>query len=409
MIMSAKNKFGKLLNGLGVIFVIILIICVLPLSVPRLFGVHAYCVLTDSMAPLYEEGDLIFVQECPVESVMKGDVISYINVSDATIVTTHRVVDITKDAFITKGDANNTEDPEPVVKERLLGVPVLFIPAVGQAAMFLVSREGYAVCACVLLMSLTLIIVGDMLCPRKDKEKKQTGVKIRNTGIVLVGLGVFYLGYSLWAYLGAGRDSRKIQKTFEENVQTEINKSLSGEKPEEIAGAFEDTEPFNAMVASVASLHEGNENLVAWITIEDTPVDYPVMQGENDSYYLTHNYANEYSKFGSIYLRASNNRDFSDNLSVLYGHNFNTDIMFGSLLKYEDEHYKNEHPYIHVFTMTESVKYEVVDCYYVKPTDAVFAPIEDEADRYLVLSTCNRNGSMRFLVIGRRLDNIDKK
>lgn len=402
--MSTKNKFGKLLNGLGVIFAIILIICVLPLSVPRLFGVHAYCVLTDSMAPLYEAGDLIFVQECTVESVGTGDVISYIDVSDASIVTTHRVVNITESYFITKGDANNTEDPEPVVKERLLGVPVLFIPAVGHAAMFLVSREGYAVCACVLLTSLTLIIVGDMLCPGKDKEKKRTGVKIRNAGIVMVCLGVLYLGYSLFSYLGAGRDGREIQKTFKENV-----KSPGEEKLIENAEADIDSNPFNAMVASVASLHEGNENLVAWITIEDTLVDHPVMQGENDSYYLTHNYANKYSKFGSIYLRASNNRDFSDNLSVLYGHNFNTDIMFGSLLKYEDEQYRKEHSYIQVYTTTEALTYEVVDCYYVKPTDAVFAPVGEETDRYLVLSTCNRNGSMRFLVIGRRLDNLDKK
>lgn len=384
----------------------------LPLSVPRLFGLHAYCVLTDSMAPLYEAGDLIFVQECTVESVGTGDVISYIDVSDASIVTTHRVVNITESYFITKGDANNTEDPEPVVKERLLGMPLFFVPSVGHAAMFLVSIKGYVVSACVLLTAIMLWIIGDILCPKEviKASGKASGKALRNVGIVMVGAGIIYLGFSAWEYISAREDGEALLATVSEAYAGESTENADKSVTDEVQKEQTETiEVVNVMVEAVASLHNDNPNIKAWIRIDDTPVDYPVMQGEDDAYYLRHNYLNEYSKFGSIFMRATNSPDFSDNLTVIYGHNFKTDIMFGSLIQYEDEAYRKEHPYITVFTPHEEITYEITDCYNALPTDAVYAPAQDAGDKYLVLSTCNRNGSVRFLIVGKRLEDIDKK
>lgn len=285
-------------------------------------------------------------------------------------------------------------------------MPLFFVPSVGHAAMFLVSIKGYVVSACVLLTAIMLWIIGDILCPKEviKASGKASGKALRNVGIVMVGAGIIYLGFSAWEYISAREDGEALLATVSEAYAGESTENADKSVTDEVQKEQTETiEVVNVMVESVASLHNDNPNIKAWIRIDDTPVDYPVMQGADDAYYLRHNYLNEYSKFGSIFMRATNSPDFSDNLTVIYGHNFKTDIMFGSLINYQNEDYRKSHPFISIFTPTEAITYEIVDCYNVMPTDAVFTPAEDDNDKYLVLSTCNRNGSMRFLVVGKRI------
>ena len=84
-------------------------------------------------------------------------------------------------------------------------------------------------------------------------------------------------------------------------------------------------------------------NSVAWLTIEDTPIDYPIMQGRNNSEYLNKNPLGEFSLSGSIYMDSRNNSDFSDPYSLIYGHHMEHDAMFGVLDSYEDQEFFNTH------------------------------------------------------------------
>lgn len=103
-----------------------------PEEVPGVFGYKPMIVLTDSMFPVIEKGDIIISEEIDPKKVEIGDVISFkdpvsFNGKDDFSVVTHRVVDITKDEegkllFITKGDFNNTYDKEPVPAANLVGV-----------------------------------------------------------------------------------------------------------------------------------------------------------------------------------------------------------------------------------------------------------------------------------------------
>lgn len=85
------------------------------------------------------------------------------------------------------------------------------------------------------------------------------------------------------------------------------------------------------------------DDMVAWITVDDTSIDYPVMQGKNNSEYLNLNSYGEYSLYGSIFLDSRNASDFSDDYSILYGHHMEYGKMFGALDNYLDKGYMKEH------------------------------------------------------------------
>ena len=85
------------------------------------------------------------------------------------------------------------------------------------------------------------------------------------------------------------------------------------------------------------------EDMVAWVTIDDTNIDYPVMQGEDNSAYLNKNPYGEYSLSGSIFLDSRNKKDFSDDYSILYGHHMEYGNMFGALDEFLSVNYLTSH------------------------------------------------------------------
>ena len=84
-------------------------------------------------------------------------------------------------------------------------------------------------------------------------------------------------------------------------------------------------------------------NVVAWITIDDTNIDYPVMQGDTNTEYLNKDPFGEYSLSGSIFLDSRNKSDFSDKYSLVYGHHMDGGLMFGALDEYLDKKYFDGH------------------------------------------------------------------
>ncbi len=85
------------------------------------------------------------------------------------------------------------------------------------------------------------------------------------------------------------------------------------------------------------------EDMVAWITVDGTNIDYPVMQGRTNSEYLNIDPYGEYSLSGSIFLDSRNSGDFTDDYSILYGHHMEYGNMFGALDDYLNEEYLNSH------------------------------------------------------------------
>ncbi len=87
-----------------------------------------------------------------------------------------------------------------------------------------------------------------------------------------------------------------------------------------------------------------NNEIYAFITIPGTNIDYPILQsGKNDNYYLKRSYRGTYSYRGAIYTQSHNSVDFSDPVTVIYGHNTDKGDMFSELLKFKDAEFFNEH------------------------------------------------------------------
>ena len=95
-------------------------------------------------------------------------------------------------------------------------------------------------------------------------------------------------------------------------------------------------------------LQDINDDYRAWLTIYDTTIDYPVMQGDDDLYYALHDIYGNTRLTGSIYLAAENTGDFSDSYNLVYGHHMDTvsmadRAMFGTLDYYREAPYFNAH------------------------------------------------------------------
>lgn len=122
-------------------------------------------------------------------------------------------------------------------------------------------------------------------------------------------------------------------------------------------------------------LYEMNHDIVAWLYIPGTSVDYPVVRSTDYDYYLSHDYHKKYSKYGSIFIdeRIRNSLFESKNL-ILYGHNMGryTDIMFSSFMKYKDQTYLREHKYVYFYTRKKATKYEIVSVREVSATSDAY-------------------------------------
>lgn len=122
----------------------------------------------------------------------------------------------------------------------------------------------------------------------------------------------------------------------------------------------EAAEPEMTAFEKYAEVFAQNDDLIGWISIPGTRIDYPVMQTkDNPDFYLKHAFDKSYSNYGVPYTAENCDADISDNM-VLYGHHMNNGSMFSDLCKYEDENFYKEHKVIHFDTLGGYGEYEVI-------------------------------------------------
>ena len=128
-----------------------------------------------------------------------------------------------------------------------------------------------------------------------------------------------------------------------------------------------------------------SEDVVAWLTVDDTNIDYPVMQGIDNNEYLNKDPFGEYSLAGSIFLDARNAPDFTDPYSLIYGHHMEYGRMFGALDAFLDEDYFDSH---RAGTLT------VADTAY---TIAFFACLEEDASVEQIFAPTETDGTLDYV------------
>ena len=118
-----------------------------------------------------------------------------------------------------------------------------------------------------------------------------------------------------------------------------------------------------------AELRKINEDIVAWIQISGIGVDYPVVQGEDNEYYLHHTFRKEANKAGSIFLDYRNRADFTEQRVLIYGHNMKDGSMFSDLKRYQDNTFRKESGTAYLYLPEKTLQLEIVACERVSMRD----------------------------------------
>ena len=171
---TKKEKINKILKVIVYPFIILIFSLVIYVGYMKyikhendinIFGFRTYMVATGSMEPEYSIGDMIIIKETPKEKIKAGDVINYISEDKADTIT-HRVIEVEEKQgqtyYKTKGDNNNSEDPEPINYNQVQGVLVFKISKLGKVITKLLTGTG-----------ITILFAFIILSYLKDKNKEE--------------------------------------------------------------------------------------------------------------------------------------------------------------------------------------------------------------------------------------------
>lgn len=204
---------------------------------------------------------------------------------------------------------------------------------------------------------------------------------IRRAILILLIAVFLYSGYQLGTYIYDGYISRNLNdrlKVQYEEAQLALQEQTEGERSEEKLKQLY-RERFDQLL-------EMNSDIVGWISIEDTGIDYAVVQSNDNDYYLNHNALKQSSARGSIFMDYRNTNVNEDLHTVIYGHHMKDGSMFGELSQYKDATYYEEHKLITFEGVQEEVQYQIFSVYIYSPQDQFFEyefADEEEYSNYL--------------------------
>ena len=272
--------------------------------------------------------------------------------------------------------------------------------------------------------------------------------------ILLIILSSAYIVKSFASKLEATKEKEllnsvtvdEVMENEEENINnSEINDQNVGEKSTEETNKEETYKQETnkekqqdslKRVAQIKKLKEEYKSIIGWIEIKDTNISYPVVQGEDNEFYLTHDYKGDKAERGAIFLDSNYDWDIWGNNFMLYGHYMLNDEMFTDLTKYREEDFYKKHPTIRFTTENEDAEYDIIAVFrskvYNKSDKDVFKyyqfinsesekeynnfiknikeaslyEIEETAkygDQLITLTTCSyHTEDGRFVVVGRK-------
>ena len=176
----------------------------------------------------------------------------------------------------------------------------------------------------------------------------QAGNQILN--IIVMGIILFlflYGGYSLWdTYMSA-------KSAF-------LSDDLLSYKPQ----------PGEGENPSLEDLMAINKDVAGWITIDDTHIDYPVVQGKDDMEYINKDVYGEFSLSGSIFLSCMNKKDFSDNYNLVYGHHMANGGMFGDVVSFTEKSYFDKHKTGELYLPDKTMHIDLFACMKTSASDS---------------------------------------
>lgn len=241
---------------------------------------------------------------------------------------------------------------------------------------------------------------------KKEKEKKQWNI----LSIIVFAAAAAVLILSAYHIFSICTDYRAGTVEY-----TQLVEGMVEEGTEDDGDGF--TIDFEALQAE-------NPDCAAWIRIPGLDISYPVMQGEDNDYYLHHTFSGQELTAASIFMDCHNAADFSDMNTIIYGHNMKTGSMFGKLHWMEKEEYQESVEYFIIYTPEGAYRYDIFSVFNTSDISYTIYHGESEEyaeyvqelkenslyetgiqvsgqDRTVILSTCTSRGySYRFIVCG---------
>ncbi len=180
-----------------------------------------------------------------------------------------------------------------------------------------------------------------------------------------------------------------------------------------------------------AELQSQNSDVIAWVRVPGTLIDYPVMRGIDNVYYLTHDLAKETYVGGSIFIDMINSNDFTDPVTVSYGHFMPDESLYTQLHNFKDTDFFENNKDVFIYLPDQTLQYEVVGAFNIGEENILYnkdfskeperqafvdwlsSPRDMQAnlrvenvtkdDRYFVMSTCQsvQDNTSRFIVVAR--------
>lgn len=244
----------------------------------------------------------------------------------------------------------------------------------------------------------------------KHSKKKRTNYL---SLIVLLActVAMFVSGFHILKWVKENRQSKKLKNNITNTVKSEDEN----------------------LIVDFIKLKEENVNTVAWIKLKGTNIEYPIVKGKDNSFYLTHSFDDDYNSAGWIFADYKNKFDGTDKHIVIYGHNRRDGSMFGTLKNVLDKKWCNNKDNRHITFVTEkgNLVYEVFSVYKIKNEDYYittrfnsndefkefintlkdrsiynFGIDVQKTDKILTLSTCADNSKYRIVLHAKKIGDM---
>lgn len=173
---------------------------------------------------------------------------------------------------------------------------------------------------------------------RKERQKRGKAVNIISTLILIVALGVFaFSAFQLYQIFHGYHEGQ-------EEYDNIISLAITNQETED-----EDDDGFRVDFNALLGI---NADTVGWIRFSPEPaqINYPVVQGPDNSLYLDKTFSANDNTVGAIFVNVYNNPDFNDKHTLVYGHRMNDNSMFHDLAKYRDKEFWEANPYFYIYT-----------------------------------------------------------
>ena len=204
--------------------------------------------------------------------------------------------------------------------------------------------------------------------PDEIKEVKN----LRKAGLCLIA-GMLLLAGSFWLpelwqnYLIRQEQVDFISGYIEEPEENDPEESVSESETEDPKG----NSPMYRNI-DFAGLQQINPEIVGWIYVPGTQIDYPICLGSDNDYYLTHSFRRSQNALGAIFAPVETSDDLGDAHTILYGHNMRSGKMFGELSNYESSEFRDRYPYVYIYTPDQSYTCTVYAAYRTRYDSAVY-------------------------------------